>query len=86
MDTTITTGSTVLTLKPDYLNALAAGEHAITMIYADGDAAGTFTIAERIAGATKTGDNSHMMAWTMLMLIMGGAVLTLDFRRRNKRA
>lgn len=85
-DYTVSSGSTVLTLKPDYLNALAAGEHTITILYADGDAAGTFTIAERIAGATKTGDNSHMMAWTMLMLIMGGAVLTLDFRRRNKRA
>lgn len=85
-DYTVSSGSTVLTLKPDYLNALAAGEHTITILYADGDAAGTFTVEERSAGATKTGDNSHMMAWTMLMLIMGGAVLTLDFRRRNKRA
>lgn len=85
-DYTVSGGSTVLTLKPAYLDTLAAGEHTITILYADGDAAGTFTVEERSAGATKTGDNSHMMAWTMLMLIMGGAVLTLDFRRRNKRA
>lgn len=85
-DYTVSGGSTVLTLKPAYLDMLAAGEHTITILYADGDAAGTFTVEERSAGATKTGDNSHMMAWTMLMLIMGGAVLTLDFRRRNKRA
>ena len=42
-------GSTVITLKAEYLETLAAGEHTLTVLYTDGEAAGTFTVAEKPA-------------------------------------
>ena len=98
-DYTAKSGSTVITLKPDYLNTLAAEEHAITVLYTDGEAQGTFTVAEKPAEPTdtteptdddsaspETGDDFHMVSWIMLMLISGGAALTLSARRRSKKA
>ena len=93
-------GSTVLTLKPDYLNTLTAGQHTITVLYTDGEAQGTFTVAEKPTEPTdstdptdedsaspETGDNSHIVPWIILMLISGGAVLTtLSIKRRRRKA
>lgn len=96
-DYTAKSGSTVITLKPDYLNTLAAEEHAITVLYTDGETQGTFTVAEKPAEPTdttettdddsaspETGDDFHMVSWIMLLLISGGAALTLSARRRSK--
>ena len=84
---TVESGSTVITLKPDYLNTLMAGEHTITVLYTDGEAAGTFAIAEKPADTTapQTGDDSHTVPWIMLMLIFGGTVLTLAVQRKKQR-
>lgn len=41
--TTSTDGSTV-TLKPEYLDTLAAGSHTVTLVYSDGSAKAKFTI------------------------------------------
>ena len=84
---TAESGSTVITLKPDYLNALTAEEHAITVLYTDGEATGIFTIAENPGDTTspQTGDDSHIVLWIMLMLISGGAILTMSTRRRRKK-
>ena len=80
----------MITLKPDYLNTLTEGAHTITVLYTDGEAKGTFTIAEQPADegtdSPQTGDDSHIVLWIMLMLISGGAVLTLSVKRRNKKA
>lgn len=95
---TAKSGSTVVTLNPDYLNVLTAEEHSITILYTDGAATGTFTIAENPAGpadtagseeaadqdlsAPKSGDDSPILLWIMLVLISGGAILTWGIRRR----
>ena len=93
-------GSTVLTLKPDYLSTLTAGQHTIAVLYTDGEAQGTFTVAEKPTEPTdstdptdedsaspETGDNSHIVPWIILMLISGGAVLTtLSIKRRRRKA
>lgn len=94
---TAESGSTVITLKPDYLNNLAAGEHTVTVLYTDGEAQGTFNIAEKPIEPTdstdptdedsafpETGDTSHVVPWAML-LISSGAVLTLSIRRKSKK-
>ena len=86
---TVSSGSTVITLKPDYLNTLTAGEHTIAALYTDGRAAGAFTIAEKPADeetiSSQTGDDSHIVRWIILMLISGGAVLTLGIRCRSRK-
>lgn len=95
---TVPSGSTVITFRPDYLNTLSAGGHTIAVLYTDGEAQGTFIIAEKQAEPTattdpadgdsaspKTGDNSHLVPWIMLLMISGGAVLTLSTRRKSKK-
>ena len=42
-------GSTVITLKAEYLETLAAGKHTLTVLYTDGKATGTFTVTEKPA-------------------------------------
>ncbi|MGN0437104.1 MAG: hypothetical protein ACI4F4_01165, partial [Lachnospiraceae bacterium] len=42
---TVTEGSTIITLKADYLNTLSAGAHTFEMIWTDGSARTAFTIA-----------------------------------------
>ena len=96
---TAESGSTVITLKPNYLNTLTAGEHTIIVLYTDGEAQGTFTIAEKPTrpsdntgsvdedtGSPQTGEDSHIVPWIMLMLMSGGALfLTLTAKRRNRK-
>ncbi len=40
-------GSTIITLKAEYLETLAAGKHTLTVLYTDGKATGTFTVTEK---------------------------------------
>ena len=56
---TAASGSTVITLKAEYLNTLPAGEHTITVLYIDGEATGTFTVGGETSvptGSDQTGD------------------------------
>lgn len=83
-------GSTKIVLTTNYLSTLTADQHTIAVLYTDGEATGTFTIAEQPADegtdSPQTGDDSHIVLWIMLTLISGGAVLTLSVKRRNKKA
>lgn len=81
-------GSTEITLKSYYLNTLTVGEHTISVLYTDGEATGTFTIAKKPADSTslQTGDDSNIVLWAMLLLISSGAVLTLSVRRKSKKS
>ena len=96
---TVSSGSTVITLKPDYLNTLAAGEHTIAVLYTDGEATGTFTIAEKPADTTDTtdkdttspatGDNSNITLWVALLFVSGAGVTGITIfnkKRRNVKA
>lgn len=89
---TVSSGSTVITLKPDYLNKLTAGEHTITVLYTDGGATGTFTIAEKPAETTDkdttspaTGDNSNITLWAALLLVSGAGVTGIRITIFNKK-
>ena len=57
-DYTLTEGSTILTLKPDYLETLSAGEHMATLYYTDDRSAQTrFAIHEDSIGGNEEDDN-----------------------------
>lgn len=43
---TVTEGSTIITLKPEYLKALSKGSHTFEIIWTDGSASTSFTVAE----------------------------------------
>lgn len=87
---------TGITLSPDYLDTLSAGEHAISVLYTDGAATGAFTVAEKQAepsepaddvAVLETGGNSHILPWLilLLLLILGGAIWGLLALRRRKK-
>ena len=69
----VTEGSTIVTLKPEYLNTLSEGSHSFEIMWADGSAATDFTVtgnaADYIAvNAPQTGYDSHKALWTLLLL------------------
>lgn len=53
---TVRAGSTIVTLKAEYLNALSTGKHTLTILYADGEAIGEFVI---LAQNTDGGDTEN---------------------------
>ena len=56
---TAVSGSTVITLKNDYLSTLAAGAHTIAIIYTDGDCSTSFTVHQHTYGAWSSDDTHH---------------------------
>ena len=85
---TAKSGSTVITLKAEYLETLAAGKHTLTVLYTDGEETGTFTIAETSADGTKspsTGDNRKLALWASLAVASGIAAAALTVGRQKKK-
>ena len=72
---TVKEGSTVVTLKADYVATLSVGEHTIGIVSASGTATTTFTVnakPENNNNSPQTGDNSHRALWFALLLVSGG--------------
>ena len=86
---TVKEGSTVVTLKADYVATLSAGEHKIGIASESGTATTTFTVNAKAAAdndtkSPKTGDNSHIALWIALLFVSGGAVATTGVRKKKK--
>ena len=59
---------TVVTLKAQFLQALDQQKHTITLVFADGEAEGTFQVsAPADESNPKTGDNVHL--WVALLFV-----------------
>lgn len=85
---TVKSGSTILTLTPDYLKTLSVGKHTLTVLYRDGEASGTFEILKKAeTTAPKTGDDSNAGLWmTFLFLAACGLTGTTVYSRRKKQS
>ena len=89
---TIEKGSTVATLKPAYLNTLAAGAHTLTFVYKDGQVSATFTVAEapdNDASATNsavppTGDSGAPVLWVCLLTAGALGLAARPWHRRRR--
>lgn len=85
-------GSTIIALKPDYLEALSVGKHTLTVRYADGEASCEFEIYTKDSDVTtdsdvmpNTGDSDADAPLSALMLAAGAALIgaALHCRKRN---
>ncbi len=78
---TAVSGSTVITLKANYLSSISVGKHRLTVVYTDGECSTEFEIKAAQNGNTrqnetkspKTGDSTLPVQWAVPLLI--GCVL-----------
>ena len=79
---TVKEGSTIVTLKAEYLETLSDGKHTLAIVSDTGTATTEFTIkAAAVTDDTQspqTGDNSKMMLWIAMLTVSGG-VLSMMF-------
>ncbi len=85
----VTEGSTIVTLKPEYLNTLSEGSHSFEILWADGSAATDFTVtgnaADYIAvNAPQTGYDSHITLWTLLLLAALSGLAAVSITKKSK--
>lgn len=84
-------GSTVVTLKADYVATLSAGKHAIGIVSESGTATTTFivnakAVVDNDTKSPQTGDNSHMAFWIALLFVSVAGVIGTTVYGRKKRA
>lgn len=89
-------GSTFITLKPEYLETLAAGEHTISIVSENGTAETKFRVEEASkpvptqpqkdkTDATKTGDNNPIFWCFLLMAFSLAGVIGILFKCRKRK-
>ena len=88
---TVKEGSTVVTLKADYVATLSAGKHAIGIVSESGTATTTFivnakAVVDNDTKSPQTGDNSHMALWIALLFVSGAGVIRTTVYGKKKRA
>ncbi len=82
----VKSGSTIITLKPTYLDTLSAGKHTLTVLYTDGRADGVFEILEKVeTNVPETGNNSNIFLCFIPMLVaVCGMTSIIMYSRRKK--
>lgn len=76
------TGNTTVTLKRAFLKALKNGSHTITILFEDGEATGTFRVAEGLDTTNpETGDSIGL--WVTLMGLSAAAAMGLVLFRKK---
>lgn len=70
---TVKEGSTIVTLKPSYLETLSVGKHTLSIVSKTGTATTTFTILNPDGNPQipPTGDRNHIALWTGLLATCG---------------
>ena len=89
VDYTVEKGSTIVTLAPETLEKLSAGDHTVTVLFDNGEVNTALTVLEaEKEGATspKTGDNSNLALWLALMAISIISIASSLVYDRKKKA
>ncbi len=86
---TVKEGSTVVTLKADYVATLSAGVHTLGIVSESGTATTTFTVVAKAttSDTPQTGDNTRIALWIALFFVSGGVSIgTGVYFKKKKRA
>ena len=88
---TTASGSTVVTLKNEYLKTLSVGEHKITFVYTDSEASTNFEVKEsgkiyEKSSIPKTGDTSNILVWYSLFAVSALIVFGIIVRNKKKKS
>ena len=81
---TVKEGSTIVTLKADFLNTLPVGKHTLSIVSANGTAETTFTIIAEQEGVPQTGDARILSPWIALLLLACCALIIVQRGGRSK--
>lgn len=96
---TVKEGSTIVTLKAEYLKSLSVGKHTLSIVSKSGSADTEFTV-EAVTEPDKpgtdnpdkpntdspqTGDTSNMMLWVALLFVSGGALTAFTVAKKRKK-
>ena len=96
---TAKSGSTIITFSKEYMSSLSAGKHTVKVNFTDGSTETTLTVAQKDTKDTgktdagkkpaskspKTGDNSNLIAWFILLAASVCIVGSLRVIRRQRR-
>lgn len=82
-DFEIKSGSTILTLKPSFLDTLSAGKHQIRLEFNNGTIEAYFTVkVKETTTVPETGEQTNLYLWAMLAIASSASILVL---RRYKK-
>lgn len=82
---TAVSGSTVITLKAEYLETLSVGKHILTVQYTDGEASCEFEVLAKDSITTPgTGDSSDILLWIFLLFVSGGVLGVATYRKKKQ--
>ena len=82
-DYDIKSGSTILTLKPSFLDTLSAGKHQIRLEFNNGTIEAYFTVkVKETTTVPETGEQTNLYLWAMLAIASSASILVL---RRYKK-
>ena len=87
---TVEKGSTIVTLKADFVKTLSEGKHTLSIVSTTGSADTDFTITKSTTptpnpdtNTPQTGDNSTMILWVEMLFLSAGGVLVLLLKRKK---
>jgi hypothetical protein len=81
---TAVSGSTVITLKAEYLETLSVGKHTLTVLYPDGETSCEFEVLTKDGTTPKTDDSSNILLWIVLLVVSGGVISTVTYRKKKQ--
>ena len=87
---TVKEGSTIVKLKPEYLNTLTLGKHTLEIVWTDGTADTTFTVyakavVDNDTQSPQTGDNNSIALWIALLFVSAAGVLSTAVLGKKKK-
>ena len=83
---TVTKGSTIITIKKNYLSTMTAGEHEVKITFSDGSISTKVTVAAKAnTNVPATGESTAVSTYTGLALIVAACVCGAGFVHLKKR-